>query len=699
MTEAKLFFYALALLVLGMEIFLLSNEISTEFPRSLFVFSCICFYLFYTILEYVFRFFIDKKIAVIFSVLPGILLGILFYQTELFVLLSYAAFVSVSLRVLLSFFPKKEYFFLYGCFILDAVSVCLHFLRKIFLGDYSTDKLLFLCLVVLTLSSLQQLIHIRNRSAFPFHFFLLLALLLCLLPVKKEPIDWTKAKKVYDQAVETVNDTFYSVNGIFQSNTYSSGYSSFSVTGGKLKKNNTKQLILSTGDKPYYVYKDKNTGYDKIVKKSMYLPGRNDADRESLINFLQLLYNNDIDADTAALFSRVSTMEVKYEYLTTTDLILPSNTFSVTDPLGQSLKNMDEVHKKGFTMKVNYLDIDYGNPYLMALFDAPQTGNNLSYETACSYMKNLYGTDLSSVLSKETYEEISFAHSGTTDDLLDSSGVTENMKALAKDITKDANNDYEKCRAIEAYLRQFPYNTDAVGGYDKSSTMATTEGMADIANRFLFETKEGYCIHYTASMVMLLRLNGIPARAVMGYRYDFPTATQKEYTVTSDSAHAWAEAYIDGAGWVPFEPTGVYSDAVSRSWRKSLGDDAAPAYVSENTTTVLPEDDNKTSVEEKATARLNAIKIGALVLASVATLILLIILGRILGRKIYYRFASPEKRLKMDVEDIKKELLKQTNMEFFDRGLLYDYLAIAPEEQKVDIQKTFDLYYKTVYEK
>ena len=98
----------------------------------------------------------------------------------------------------------------------------------------------------------------------------------------------------------------------------------------------------------------------------------------------------------------------------------------------------------------------------------------------------------------------------------DVSGASEKMGNLAMSITEGAPSYYIKCRLIENYLRQYTYNLDAVGGHDPDSDLTTAEGMADIADRFLFETEEGYCVHFTSSMVMLLRLAGIPARAVPG---------------------------------------------------------------------------------------------------------------------------------------------------------------------------------------
>ena len=56
-------------------------------------------------------------------------------------------------------------------------------------------------------------------------------------------------------------------------------------------------------------------------------------------------------------------------------------------------------------------------------------------------------------------------------------------------------------------------------------------------------------------MVVLARAAGLPARFVTGYAsgtYDRFTA---EYIVLQSDAHAWAEVYFPGIGWVDFEPT------------------------------------------------------------------------------------------------------------------------------------------------
>ncbi|MEZ6183922.1 MAG: transglutaminase domain-containing protein [Planctomycetota bacterium] len=71
---------------------------------------------------------------------------------------------------------------------------------------------------------------------------------------------------------------------------------------------------------------------------------------------------------------------------------------------------------------------------------------------------------------------------------------------------------------------------------------------------FLTETRAGVCTEFAASLVVFLRRAGIPCRLVLGYRSDErePDGT---FVVRSLHAHAWVELPLEGAGWVPLDPT------------------------------------------------------------------------------------------------------------------------------------------------
>lgn len=82
----------------------------------------------------------------------------------------------------------------------------------------------------------------------------------------------------------------------------------------------------------------------------------------------------------------------------------------------------------------------------------------------------------------------------------------------------------------------------------------------DFVEYFLFESHEGYCAHFASAAVLMLRYLGVPARYATGYSVsasEFSGMAGGEYmaVVRDRQAHAWAEIYLDGVGWIPVEVT------------------------------------------------------------------------------------------------------------------------------------------------
>ncbi len=72
---------------------------------------------------------------------------------------------------------------------------------------------------------------------------------------------------------------------------------------------------------------------------------------------------------------------------------------------------------------------------------------------------------------------------------------------------------------------------------------------------FLFETRSGFCSHYSAAFVYLLRAADIPARVVTGYQGGELNEVGDFLEIKQADAHAWAEVWLDKQGWVRFDPT------------------------------------------------------------------------------------------------------------------------------------------------
>ena len=74
-------------------------------------------------------------------------------------------------------------------------------------------------------------------------------------------------------------------------------------------------------------------------------------------------------------------------------------------------------------------------------------------------------------------------------------------------------------------------------------------------DRFLFETRAGFCEHYASAFVVLMRALDIPARVVTGYQGAERNPTDDYHIVRQADAHAWAEVWLAGRGWVRVDPT------------------------------------------------------------------------------------------------------------------------------------------------
>ncbi|SEN40624.1 DUF4129 domain-containing transglutaminase family protein [Lihuaxuella thermophila] len=130
--------------------------------------------------------------------------------------------------------------------------------------------------------------------------------------------------------------------------------------------------------------------------------------------------------------------------------------------------------------------------------------------------------------------------------------VPDRIRELTLQVTQSAKNPYDKVQAVESFLKtggQFRYDLHAPELPEDQ----------DFVDHFLFESKRGYCDHFSSAMAVMLKSVGIPARWVKGFaqgesRFNRQTL-QYEVTVRNSDAHSWVEVYFAGVGWIPFDPT------------------------------------------------------------------------------------------------------------------------------------------------
>jgi len=85
--------------------------------------------------------------------------------------------------------------------------------------------------------------------------------------------------------------------------------------------------------------------------------------------------------------------------------------------------------------------------------------------------------------------------------------------------------------------------------------------LEDAVDQFLFDSRQGFCEHYAAAFVVLMRGAGIPARVVTGYQGGMLNPVGNYLVVRQRDAHAWSEVWLGGRGWVRVDPTAAVSPA------------------------------------------------------------------------------------------------------------------------------------------
>ncbi len=101
---------------------------------------------------------------------------------------------------------------------------------------------------------------------------------------------------------------------------------------------------------------------------------------------------------------------------------------------------------------------------------------------------------------------------------------------------------------------------------------------ADAVDAFLFDSRRGFCEHYAGALVFLMRAAGVPARVVTGYQGGELNPLGDYWIVRQRDAHAWAEVWLPGEGWVRVDPTAaVAPERIERGLDAALPSAERPA--------------------------------------------------------------------------------------------------------------------------
>ena len=433
---------------------------------------------------------------------------------------------------------------------------------------------LFLCLIEFSLSQ-KQSIHSQKSLAmttFLSPFVLVLLILLCLLPTSDSPMEYRTLKHIWSQIREYGNQLVYDLGDLFdkrKASDFSLSFAGFSedgtIQGGLI---NNDEVALSVKDisngklNLYLIGNVKNeftgSGWVDSVQKDQRLSGyaEYELDLYELLNAVDESFNSFRSQN----IMHARTLEVQYRKMDTNTLFYPLKVgyLDLIDGLSDFdsktaslfLDKLPDYHAK---YQVSTLELRLGSkstdeflmeqtrkPFEWKEIDCNQLEKNVQTYLMNTKLEQI--DDLSSIL-KYRARKIQENYTMLPE------GLPERVVTLSKELTKDAASGYEKLKRIEAYLNTYTYTTHPNQVPDGK----------DLIDYFLFESKEGYCTYFATTMAIMARCIGIPTRYVQGYCIP-TTSSAKEYEVTGNQAHAWVEAYFEGIGWIPFEPTAGYSE-------------------------------------------------------------------------------------------------------------------------------------------
>ena len=386
----------------------------------------------------------------------------------------------------------------------------------------------------------------HKHLAFVSPFILVVFILTMIIKAPDKPYDWgvfVRIGKFLKSEYILITETYFSKNG-WDKETPIIGFSDRAGVGGDLSKapRDVMQLTAYTendsliylGGKRFdsfdgrdWVKNDESTvneSYlDSIETMNAVLDAKGDAPVTDYVKkaYLGVEYK---DMHTMCVFAPAKTIPSK-------------NNANERTTLGRDYLFTDRgVSKKPY--EITYYRINKDAACFREMAETEHTMDAERFETArveCTIPGEL------------TYDDYLAYHESIYRYYAKAPELSPKLREYMDELLDGAETDYEKLCRIEGMFSTFRYT---IHPGDLPEEIMSEEEFLDY---FIFEKQEGYCSYYSSAFVLLARACGIPAAYVQGYAV--PIGKSRSVLVDVSCGHAWAEAYIDGTGWIPFEPT------------------------------------------------------------------------------------------------------------------------------------------------
>ncbi len=477
----------------------------------------------------------------------------------------------------------------------------------------------------------------KKHVVYTLPFLLPLILLLIFLKIPDHPYDWKFVKELISDVrtgYEVLIQTFLPDQGWDGDNNM--GFSDKAYINGSIEDDPYRVMSVSTGeDHDYRLYLGGKT-FDTFDGRQWIKQDDSAIDYRTLDRYELIAAILQNDPDNPDDYFQNVRIRIEYDGIRTQHVFAPMK--AVMDmpayPTSQSGGDLLLDGRKKAEYVVKYYRINKDHPKFRTLLEHDDGITRQAWETAVEKNKGIIREDC-------TFEAYQKYRASVVENYGEKTVLSERARSFLDDLLSGAQSDPEKLERIETYLSAMTYSRTPGELPDHVQTDT------DFIDYFLFEKQEGFCTHFATAFVLLARAEGIPARYVQGYSV---LSEAKNFSIQSDRAHAWCEAYFDGIGWVGFEPTPGFKQQVIWASKEEGAHTSLDAALSKKA-----EEEQESSLseetEEKGTFRWNLILIP--LYCCLGFLLLYILIDRMIRKNRYRNMNEREKIITLCRSDIK----------------------------------------------
>lgn len=387
-------------------------------------------------------------------------------------------------------------------------------------------------------------------------FIAIYMLVLMFTPHSDKPYDWKYTKKVYERICDSLDKFQYNFGkgGTENYVTSMAGFSDSNMFFGNVSEDGS--IIMKVNSDANLVTNLYLIGrsYDSFYGNG-WQQVRQETSRDRIIDTVESLYAVKVfDKTNSNDYMNRARVSVEFGNYHSKYTFMPLKTFEYSEAeknlfAGDNvLEGKKRGYGDGYSFAFYQMNMD-SEPFDTMLEEAKADDEAMWKALWGSY--KVYGFSLE---DKMAYDR------QLMQDYSQEISLSDEMKLWVDTVTAGATTKIERLKKLEQALSEFEYNTAPEALPEE---VRTAEQFLDY---FVLNSRSGYCTYYATAFALLARSEGFATRYVEGFCVPI---TKKNVSVTGNMAHAWPEVYIEGYGWVPFEPTPGYRALRYTPWDNS----------------------------------------------------------------------------------------------------------------------------------